>query len=615
MIKIPYATCDFGAIRRQHFLYIDKTPFLPRLEAVLENHVVFLRPRRFGKSTLLSLLAHYYDVLTKDQFDELFTGLWIHQHPTPNRNKYLILRLDFSTIDTEGAIEDIYRSFTTQVKASVETFAARYKHLIPKLSPLESAFDLDANDPAGLMTRLLTEVGIAGHQLYLLIDEYDHFGNRLLSDNQKAKYDQVVATTGFVKTFYTTLKAFTAASVLARTFITGIAPIMLDDLSSGFNIVVHISRDETFNAMAGFTQTEVEDTVDKLLSEHPELTQDPHFGDREALLTTLAEHYNGYLFALRATEKIYNSTLILYFMNQALRKERFPDQMLDFNVRTDYSRLYSIARFASEQDSDIRLLLEEILLHNSVSTPIVERFGTKLMLGRPQVASLLFYLGMLTFADDAFSMSLPKLVIPNRVIREMQWGYMSIALNEQQGIFIDGALLGNALQTMAVHGDIQPLLDLFQNNVMKRISNRDLIDFDEKTMKLMLFAYMSQLPVFYMASEQEVAQGYCDLLLSLKGRGSAQKFAWIVEAKYVKTGAKEATIDKAVEEGYKQIDRYAADRDVVQMLTQGHALKAGVLVFVGTKKVLWKAWPRPKKAKTAAKKTQKTGAKKAGRPS
>lgn len=616
-MKIPYANCDFADIRRDGYFYVDKTPFLPDIENFDGKHQIFLRPRRFGKSTLISTLENYYDIALAHKFDELFDGLWIHKHPTPNRNKYLVLTLDFSPVSTHGTIEQICTSFATQVKEPVRSFITRYEALIPKLSLLEATVNSDDNDTAGLMTTLLTMVRDAGQQVFLLIDEYDHLGNRLLSDDKKDTYAELVTATGFVRSFYASLKAFTRSSTLARTFVTGVSPIMLDDLSSGFNIVAHISQREAFNAMAGFTRTDVERAVDLVLLDKPELANDPRIGNREALLATLERYYNGYRFSKRASEKMYNSTLVLYFMREILSSGYYPDQMLDMNVRTDYGRLYGVVKAATGQNNGTRELLEEVLTNESITTPLVEQFGTKTAFGRAQVASLFYYMGMLTFASDAATMREPKLVIPNRVMRELQWGYLGFAMEDHDHIKIDMSLVETALTKMSINGEIQPLLDVFHKQVIGRVSNRDLMKFDEKTMKLMLMAYLCQTQVFNIASELELEQGFCDLLLGLRDQESAHKYAWIIEAKYVKTNANAATIDKAVEQGYAQVEKYTSDKGIMAMLTLGNAFKAGVLVFVGLKKVLFRAWPKPEpvakpvaKKNAIAKKTKKTASKK-----
>ncbi len=590
-MKIPYANCNFAQIRREGYFYVDKTPFLPLLENAGGNHLIFLRPRRFGKSTLISTLENYYDIALADKFDELFGGLWVHEHPTPEKNKYLVLTLDFSPVRADGTPEEICKSFATQVREPIRSFIHRYETLIPALSELKEAIKSQAEDTAAIMTTLLRTVGDAGHQVYLLIDEYDHFGNRMLSDGLNDAYQDLVRSTGFVRSFYASLKAFTRQGTLARLFVTGVSPIMLDDLSSGFNIIRHISQRDAFNAMAGFTRADVERAVNTLLTDKPELANDPRIGDREVLMKTLEEHYDGYRFSLYAEDKMYNSTLVLYFLSELKQGGRYPRQMLDMNVRTDYGRLYAIAKAASGVDTGTRELLDEILTNESVSSPLVEQFGTKLLFGREQIVSLFYYMGMLTFADDAAAMFEPKLVIPNKVMRDLQWGYMALALSDHDGIRIDTSMLSSALRKMAKNGEIQPLLDVFQSQVIERISNRDLMKFDEKTMKLMLIAYLSQTQVFRIASELEFAHGYCDLLLGLRGDASGNKYAWIIEAKYVKTDATAEVIEAAVDEGYTQLEKYTSAKDLVAMLTMGHQLKVGVLLFVGLKEVQYRPWP------------------------
>ncbi|MBK9266379.1 MAG: AAA family ATPase [Polyangiaceae bacterium] len=608
-MKIPYANCDFADIRKRGYFYVDKTPFLPHLEATSGNHVIFLRPRRFGKTTLISTLENYYDINLADRFDEIFDGLWIHENPTPNRNKYLVLTLDFSPVDTTGTIEKICTSFAVQVRAAVDGFAARYAKLVPGLSELDGVMWSDTEDMAALMTQLLKTLERAGKHLYLLIDEYDHFGNRLLADGRDDVYQELVKSTGFVRSFYASLKAFTRTSTIARTFITGVSPIMLDDLSSGFNIISHISQRKEFNALAGFTRTDVENALDTLLADKPHLALDPHVGDRQVLLTTLERHYDGYRFSPRAAERLYNSTLVLYFLAQLASEEVYPNNMLDLNVRTDYGRLYQIAKSTSEKETDTRTLLEEILTNESVRARLVEQFGTRLNLGREQVASLFYYMGMLTFAEDAPPTGEARLVIPNRVMRELQWEYMSFALMDHDHIRISVDDMLAAMRVMADKGEIQRLLDVFQEHVLKKLGLRETMTFNEQTMKLMLFAYMSLSRTFRLKTEVEMGQGYCDLLLGVPDARSSNKYSWIIEAKYVQAKATKAAIEKAIEQGYAQIDKYAADRDVVESLTLGRELKAGVLVFVGLKDVFFRPWPRPaKKAaakKAAAKKAQR----------
>lgn len=606
-MRVPYANADFAAIRTEGYFYIDKTEFIAKLENMVEHHLVFLRPRRFGKSTLISTLASYYDINKADQFDTLFGGLWIHEHPTPKKNAYLVLRFDFSAVASEGTPEGIRKSFAKQVKAPISLFISRYAALIPELKDLASTVSPSSTetDAAALMTDLLTTVEKAGRQVHVLIDEYDHFGNRLISDGKMSTYRELVDSSGFLRSFYAAIKAFAGTSTIARTFITGVSPIVLDDLSSGFNIISHISQNGRFNAMAGFTRNEVEQAVDLIVQNMAHRTDDPRFSDRAHLLEVLETYYDGYRFSKYADERMYNATLVLYFCAKVLEHARFPEQMLDLNARTDYGRLYQLAKAATEHESGVRTLLERALTVGEVNIPLVEQFGTRFPLAEAQVTSLFYYMGMLTYGPNAANESVPTLVIPNRVIRELQWEYMGYALADNERIVVDMTHIETALLAMAKEANIQPLLDVFTKEVLERISNRDLGKFNEKIMKLMLIAYLCQSRVFRVATELEMKQGYCDLLLSLRNASQREKFAWIIEAKYVAIKAKPETHAKAVDDAYAQIDHYMSDEGLVKMLTMGREIKAGVMVFVGAKRIDWYPWPKPEKTVAAKKSTAK----------
>jgi hypothetical protein len=358
----------------------------------------------------------------------------------------------------------------------------------------------------------------------------------------------------------------------------------------------------------GFTRAEVELALDTMFRDRPDLAADPRMGQRNELMNVLETYYNGYRFSRQAKDRMYNSTLVLHFLREVLRTGSYPEKMLDLNVRTDYGRLYQIAKSTSEKDRDTRDLLEEILTQDSVCVELVEQFGTKLHIGRAQVASLFFYMGMLTFADDAPAGEESKLVIPNRVMRDLQWEYMAFALMDHDDIRLSMGPLQVALGKLSREGLIEPLVEVFKEDVVKRLGLRETMTFNEQTMKLMLFAYLSQTKAFYLRTEFEAKQGYCDLLLGVRGPHSSGKYAWIIEAKYVEAKATKSKIDAVVEKGYQQIDKYASDKDVVVMLTESRELRAGVLVFVGLKDVKFFSWPRPAEpaVKKAARNSRKT---------
>jgi hypothetical protein len=608
-MRIPYGQSNFADLRAQRAFYVDKTPFFPELERPESSfpYVIFLRPRRFGKSTLLSMLEHYYDLRHREQFDELFGGLWIHEHPTPERGSYLTLVLDFSQVSTDGDAETLKRSFVETVRNSVSKLLLIYRERFPDLAAFHDRVDT-YDDAGSLMGRLIAYVGGLGQRLYLLIDEYDNFANRLLADGRQDVYESIVRGTGFVRSFYASLKAGTGTGALGRMFITGVSPILLDDLSSGFNLIRHISQRSVYNAMVGFTRADVERAVDELLAAHPHLRQDPRLGDKEALLGVLERHYNGYRFSEHASERMYNSVLVLYFLSELATTGRYPEQMLDLNVRTDYGRLQRIATLAGAAGEETRALLETILTEERIASRLVEQFGVQNMHSREQLVSLFYYMGMLTFGDRAPDEAVPSLVIPNRVIRELQWEYLAFALKDQEHIWLDTMDLEKALSAMAVRGDIEPLLSQFREQVVKRIGVKDLRQFNEKVLKLMLLAYISQSRMFHILSEKEFSGGYCDLFLGLTGEVPAARFAWMLEVKYRKTRAKDAEIERAFEDAFAQLARYTSDRDLVSLLTRGKELRAGALVFAGARDVLFRPWPpAPRPAKGAKKPAARAG--------
>ena len=611
-MRIPYGQSHFATLREDRAFYADKTPFLPQLENIEAGYryLIFLRPRRIGKSLLVSMLEYYYDLARKDRFDELFGGLWVHANPTPEQGRYLVLTLDFSPVSTDGDVERIRRSFSETVKGSVWAFLMRYRGRFPEFGRLEENLDR-YEDAAGLLGAVLGITSGLGQKLYLLIDEYDHFANRLLADGDQELYESIVRGTGFVRSFYAGLKAWTRSGALARMFITGVSPILLDDLSSGFNIIRHISLQDRFSSMAGFTRADVERAVDEFLSGKPELLSDPRLGDRGRLLETLERYYNGYRFSRRADERVYNSDLVLYFLSQLENTGRYPEQMLDINVRTDYGRLQRIASLSGAAGAETRALLESILTEESISSELVEQFGVRAMYSRAQLVSLFYYMGMLTFSQGAAEQALPELTIPNRVIRTLQWEYMAYVLQDQEHLVLDMSDVEDALVAMAVRGDIAPLVTLFRDEVMGKIGVKDQRQFNEGTLKLMLLAYLSNSRVFHILSEKEFARGYCDLFLTPAQDLRSLRYAWMLEVKYLKTGAKQADIEEAVAAAYVQLERYTSDATLVPLVTQGRELKAGALVFAGAKDVLFRPWPPPPAAEEkAAKQGVKRGAKK-----
>ncbi len=597
-MKIPYGVSDFDKIRTEGFFYADKTMFLPVLEASYQA-IVFLRPRRFGKSTLVSMLEHYYDLGRRERFDALFRGLWVHSHPTAEQGRYLMLTLDFSSVATDAGEDMLRRSFAEAVRGGVRTFVLRYRERVPALGDLYPRLD-DVQDAEALIGMVLSVVAATSHRIYLLIDEYDHFANRLLSAGEGTVYDTIIKKTGFVRTFYATLKSGTRSGAVGRMFVTGVSPLMLDDLSSGFNIATHASMDIGLNELAGFTRADTERAVDELLSTRPALAQIPALGDRATLLSVLEEHYNGYRFSGDATARLFNSDMVLYFLSAIDRSGKYPGNMLDRNVRTEYSHLQRIGTLSGAAAEARLALLQRILSEGHIRSEIIDQFGVKSVEdSQTHFLSLLYFLGMLTLGASPRSPYGYDLEIPNRVIRELQWEHLALMLEENAKVQMDVSALREAIGAMAVHGDIAPFLSLFHTQVLQTFSNRDMRGLDEKTIKLLLMTYASLGRAFYPLSEREFAQGYGDVFLAASKNVAGANFSWLLELKYLKTGAKPAQIEAAFAEAEGQVNRYSADPALLPHLLGDKQLRAGMLVFIGAKKVLFRPWsatpPLPEK--------------------
>jgi len=590
-MKIPYGISDFEQIRTEGFFYADKTSFLRALEDNY-RHVVFLRPRRFGKSTLVSMLEHYYDLGRRERFDALFGGLWIHSHPTAAQGRYLVLTLDFSRVATDGGEDLLRSSFLDVVRGRVATFLLRYRDRVPVLADLYPRLD-EFPTAEGLIGRVLDVVAATPYKMYLLIDEYDHFANRLLAAGEGTVYETIVKKTGFVRTFYATLKSGTQSGAVARMFVTGVSPLMLDDLSSGFNIATHASMDIGLNELAGFTREDTERAVDELLLDRPALSQLPALGDRAALLTVLEQHYNGYRFSGKAAPRIFNSDMVLYFLSALDRSGEYPENMLDRNVRTEYGHLQRIGTLSGAAVEARLALLQRILSDGHIRTEIVDQFGVASVDdSQTHFLSLLYFLGMLTLGAEPRNPYGYDLEIPNRVIRELQWEHLALMLKDQAQVHIDVSQLREAIGAMAIRGEIEPFLTVFHTQVLQAFSNRDMRGLDEKTIKLLLMTYVSLGRAFYPLSEREFAQGYGDLFLSVSKSVAGANYSWLLELKYLKAGAKPAQIEAAFAEAEAQVKQYSTDPALLPHLLGDKQLKAGMLVFVGAKKVLFRPWQR-----------------------
>lgn len=574
---IPYGVSNFAEIRNTGAYYADKTHFLPILESgELGNHyLVLLRPRRAGKSLLVSMLEHYYDRAQKEHFDALFGGLAIHAKPTKLKNHYLVLSLDFSPVLTGMGVETFYSSFTNVVRTAVLGFLRRYEHLTPNFTVLLRELNT-FTDAAGLLSRLCTDAKEIGSPLYLLIDEYDAFANDLIALGKVELYTQAVYDTGFVRAFYRTIKDGTKSGAIGRVFITGVLPLMLDDMASGFNISSQITLKPRFNTMCGLTRQEVEQAVDQFLAATPLMP-------RELLLQQLERYYNGYRFVKDAPERLFNPDMVLYYLMELRSLGRPPEEILDVNVRVDYTKLRMVATPPGGIQPWHEDIVGTLLRDGRITESLVNRFGLETLYDRRYFVSLLYFMGLVTIegsfeGETAFR-------IPNGVIKSLHWEALAAMFQEKSSVVVDSSLLRHAVSRMAYRGELDPLCDLIHTEVIKKLSNRDLRYFSEQGVKLIWMTYLSMSPIFRPISEAELNQGYADIFLGLDRRFPDAKYAWLIELKYVKSGATAATVAEVRAEALAQIDHYLADPVLLPTLQGDRALKAAIIIVQGARAV------------------------------
>lgn len=555
MKKIPYGMSNFKAMREEGYLYVDKTMYIEKIENMSGKYLFFIRPRRFGKSLFLSTLKHYYDINSKKDFDRLFGDLYIGKNPTKMRNSYMIFRLDFSGLDTSNR-DRLEISFKQNLIDAMCGFLDDYRNMFNDIEQIKQRI-YKSPDIKSIVSQLVNEVKKVGQKIYLIIDEYDHFANDIIAQGDSEFYKEIIRASGFVRDFYETLKIGTE-TVIDRMFITGISPVMLDDLTSGFNIALNVTMDLSLNEMLGFTEEEVVKVLEEIGVEK-----------KDELIHHLRELYDGYKFNKNAKTRVYNPDMVLYFLAQYKSTGGYPEYLIDDNMKTDYERLNRLTM--NEQN---RSLLEKIIKDEGIVAEIVTKFSFDRMYDEEYFVSLLFYMGLLTIERQEKTRLFLK--IPNYVVKVMMWEYIENNLKKQHRIDLDLNELRKTIEKMAYEGRIKPYVEYISQNVLKTLSNRDMINFDEKYIKLILITYLVNSKAYRPVSERETEGGYIDIYLERDARIPDVKYEWLIELKYIKKGERNS-IDRIIEEGLKQLKRYGESKGL-----QGRKdLKQALLIFIG----------------------------------
>ena len=550
-MKLPYGISNFARLIEDGYAYVDKTGYIEQLENEPAPFIFFLRPRRFGKSLFVSMLSYYYGLEHQERFDSLFGQFYIGTNPTSRANTYAVLKFEFSRIDTSTP-EHTQQGFHANVLLGIENFEKRYQQTFMDYS----AFD----NPAEALKRFFETH--RDKKIYLLIDEYDHFANEILSFHFE-HFSDIISRNGFVRKFYEAIKAATGDGIVDRLFVTGVTPITLDSLTSGFNIAQNLSTRKATNEMMGFTEQEVVDLMEAMGS----------FGQMrgDTAITYLRQWYKGYLFHAKAPSRIYNPDMVLYYLTEWLQEKEYPEKLIDLNIASDYGK---IRRLFQLKDPDQNYQVIDQLIHDGfVTSQLTEQFSFERDFTRQDFISLLFYMGFISIENAQG----PRLhfTTPNFVIKGLYWEYFTQLLQERFSVQIEVSQIENAFYELAYQNQLAPFLKLIES-VLKELSNRDFIQFDEKYIKVLFVAFASLANLYYIRSEQESEQKYVDVLF-LHRPPYFPTYQFAFELKYLKKSERdqlETTKQKAIAQlqGYLQ-------NEALQRLEN---LKAYVIVFVGS---------------------------------
>ena len=535
MKEIPYGISNYEELIEENYYYVDKTSYIEKLESLAQKRIMFLRPRKFGKTLFTSVLENYYDINKKDSFDKLFGETYIGKHQSKLRNSYYILRFNFSGIDTDN-VQKTINNFKEKVTASIQDFIDRYKldfYINPELSA------------EGLLNNLIIAFKNQkqGEKIYVIIDEYDHFANELLGFRTE-DFKSLISKNGKVRKWYEILKEGTE-SVIDRIFITGVAPITLDSMTSGFNIIFDLTRDPRFNEMIGFTKQEL-----IKIMESQEIAKEK----QEELLPIMEENYDGYRFSKDVETKLYNSNMCLYFLDSYTSLEKVPEELVDTNIASDYSKIGNMLRLCRNEN---RLdIIEKTLSGEGIATTLARQFNPEKSFGETEMVSMLYYLGYLTIVGE--DIGDPILKIPNQVIKEIYAEYFLKVLREDIDLDID-VNYNEISREILKEGKIDKLIEL-SGEYLSGLSNRDYQNFDEKYVKIMLYCIARTTKKFIVKSEFELGRGYSDILLLPKDLNN-DYYSVMIEFKYLKKDEKNKLKEKQ-EEARKQIIEYSNKEEI-----------------------------------------------------
>ena len=566
-LKIPYGVADFKTVRREHLYYIDKTGYIPILEAA-GRFLFFVRPRRFGKSLMASMLRCYYDIAEKNNFDALFGGLEIAKSPTENRNRYQVLYMDFSEVGGSAG-QTLQEGFEKYIGDRLDAFMLQYGEAYGDAFLEQFA----KADPASKFTKMSSVAKVKGFPLYLMLDEYDNFTNAMLQAEGNNSYRDITHGQGFYRAWF---KKFKAA--FDRIYMTGVSPVTMDDLTSGFNIASNISQDARFNAMLGFSERECLClyTDFKGIGGYTE-------GAPAEWVAAIKPWYDGYCFAddRCGGESVFNSDMALFFLDKLVGTGKPPKNWIDTNISTDYAKLKVIADIQRRIDpgnvQDTLPITEKIATDGEITFPLVESFPADSIPRPENFKSLFYYYGILSKKEQREGMDWFR--IPNVCVRRQVFDYLREHVARTR--VPDWSEWSALASAFAYRGDWEPFLRRLAADFAETNPVRGGMQGETRIQGYMQ-AEFGHLDYYLMEPEMELSRGFCDFcLFPERHRFGDVRHSYLIELKYDKADAADAELAAKYDEALKQLARYRADK-AVPTLARGTVLHQLVFQFKGT---------------------------------
>ena len=553
---------DFQRIIKENQYYVDKTMYIPLLEEQPDN-LIFIRPRRFGKSLFLSMFEAYYDCKLKDQFQKLFGGLWIGSHPTPLQGQYQILSLDFSQVG--GSAENLEERFNSYCCICFDSFVSKYADFYGDAISKGIYESKESAEKLAIIQKCAKE---NGYRLYLIIDEYDNFTNTVLNEQGEEVYHAMTHACGFYRDYFKKFKGS-----FNKIFMTGVSPVTLDDVTSGFNIGWHISTNPQFDKMLGFST----DDVRTMFTRYRDAGQIPADSNVEAMIAEIKPWYDNYCFSkecLSQEARVFNCDMVLYYLRNYMDKGHAPEKMIDSNTKTDYNKMKRLLQL-DKLDGNRKGIIRKITEGGSIVADLFETFPASDIVKPEIFPSLLFYYGMLTIKGTLGEQLI--LGIPNNNVRKQYYGYLQEQYQDISHINLND--LGCKMTYMAFDGKWQDMLGFMAKAYADVASVCDGIEAERNLQGFfMVYLYMSS--YYITAPELELNHGYCDFFLLPDLTHYPTKHSYIIELKMLPAKDFEAKAEAQWQEAVEQINRYAtAPR--VEVLRQGTILHKIIIQFSG----------------------------------